>query len=67
MSEIGDKVVKFRCPRCGGARFGTDVIPKNPTEPVEHSCRGTDGEDGCGFSWSSTDNHKYFETWQRIK
>lgn len=59
---------KFTCPTCGGHNFRTD-IPKNTGY-----CRGESlsvrvgprldrarGYAGCRFSWSRTDDAKYFD------
>jgi len=72
VSEVGDEAEKFRCPRCGGSCYSSNsakyVAGDGPpgTELIR-DCRGSDGDIGCGFSWPDVDDHKYFETWRRIK
>ncbi len=45
---------EFKCPKCGGYRFGTD----NATKPFDEwvgRCHGVN----CGFTWMRTDDCKY--------
>ncbi len=48
---------EFKCPKCGGYRFGTD----NATKPFDEwvgRCHGVN----CGFTWMRTDDCKYMNT-----
>jgi len=66
MSEIGQEVTSFRCPKCASSRFDSSLDDRK--EVVSRHCRGYPGDvRGCDFSWPVADDSKYFATWKRIK
>jgi hypothetical protein len=40
----------FKCPRCGGYKWGTNNISSDYSKWTGH-CQGGDGFEGCGFTW----------------
>lgn len=48
----------FKCPECGGYKFGTSDCSKPIAEWIGE-CHGGDHWDGCGFEWSRSDDIKY--------
>ena len=49
-------VETFRCPRCGGSRYGSTLDAMNPEAPMHRRCHGVD----CDFNWPEKDDWRHF-------
>ena len=53
----------FKCPRCGGSSFGTNM---NTNTGHCHGDDAGDGKEGCTFTWNRSEDRRYFHYTGRV-
>jgi hypothetical protein len=49
----------FKCPLCGGSKFGSMILGRDPNGPMVRHCHGRNGPLGCEFSWPEAEDWRY--------
>jgi hypothetical protein len=49
----------FKCPLCGGSKFGSMILGRDPNGPMVRYCHSRIASMTCTFSWPEADDWKH--------